>query len=46
MKGVDKSLTIDEETVSCFGEGVGGEGTDKLVEFLVGVFPVRGVCEV
>ena len=46
MMGVDTSWTIDEENVLCIGEGVGGEGTDNLVASLVGVFSVRGVCEV
>jgi len=45
LKKVDNSLTIDGETVSCCGEFVRGEGTDNLVEALVGGVSVRDVLD-
>ena len=44
MKGVERSLTMDEETVLCVGEGVGGDGIGDVVESMVGVVCVSDVC--
>ena len=44
MKGVDRSLTIDEKIVLFDGDGVGEDGICDVCESMVGILCVSDVC--
>ena len=44
MKGVDRSLIIDEKIVLFDGDGVGEDGICDVVELMVGIVCVSDVC--
>ena len=44
MKGVERSLTIDEKIVLFVGDDFGGDGICDVVESMIGIVCVSDVC--